>query len=102
MSVMKPPERTAVFTPRRFSARMSSLAPLVGVMTDRSLVKMLASTPLRRATRSRREAAKSSSPFIARAVIAETWGSTPIEAAMRSITSCSIRVESMSKTTRRG
>ena len=102
MSGMKPPDRTAVFAPRRFRARMSSLAPFVGVMTERSEVKMLASTPLRRATRSRREAAKSSSPFMARAVMAETCGSTPMEAAMRSTTSSLMRVESMSRTTRRG
>ncbi|MCY1444164.1 hypothetical protein D9M71_606190 [compost metagenome] len=61
----------------------------------------LTSRPLSKARRSLKLARKSSSPAIARSVISETLSPTPAALASSSITSASIRVESMSNTARR-
>ena len=60
-----------------------------------------ASIPLSSATRARKLCWKSSSPCIARSVISATCAPTPASIANSSITSCSIKVESMSKHTKR-
>ena len=88
-------------------------------MTDLSSWNTVEGTPLSSVTRCRRDSVKSISPFIARAVMdysrleprgginlkgannTETWSSTPRNFAISSITSCSIKVESMSNTARR-
>src|SRR6185312_10592127 len=56
----------------------------------------VASSPLRRATRSRNAGSKAISPFIERAVMAATCSLTPISSANSSMHSWSIMVESMS------
>ncbi|MEJ0009108.1 MAG: hypothetical protein WDN72_00300 [Alphaproteobacteria bacterium] len=55
-----------------------------------------ASSPARRATRARSASAKSSSPFIARSVMAATSGFLPTKSASSSMHSWAIIVESMS------
>ena len=52
--------------------------------------------PLSKATRSRKDSAKSNSPAIERSVIAATWSFKPLPAAISSIHSMVMRVESMS------
>ena len=61
----------------------------------------LSSSPLSSATRSRKLSSKSISPRMARSVMAFTLSPTPARMASSSITSVSIRVESISKHTSR-
>ena len=76
---------------------MSSFAPVAIVTVFRRSCQTVVGTPLSIPTRSLREVAKSMSPFMARAVMAETASLTPTERASSSITSSFMRVESMSK-----
>lgn len=57
----------------------------------------LSSSPLSRATRSLKLSQKSISPRMALSVMAFTWSPTPARMASPSITSVSMRVESISK-----
>ena len=76
---------------------MSSLAPVAIVIVFLRSCQTVVGTPLSIPTRSFREVAKSMSPFMARAVMAETASLTPTDRASSSITSSFMSVESMSK-----
>ncbi len=91
----------AVLKPARLSTCI--MRPTPSVMGRFSAISRitLSSSPLSRATRSRKLSQKSISPRMARSVMALTLSPTPARIASSSMTSVSISVESISKHTRR-
>ena len=98
---MKPPDTRATVKPSRLRVRTSVRAPGVSRTSARTSSSTDVGRPARCATRSRKLAAKSSSPRMARSVTAATSGPRPACAAISSITSSWISVESTSIITSR-
>jgi adhesin/invasin len=98
---VNPPETSPTRQPRARSPTMSASAPGLGVTWALAAAMADVGRPASSPTRSRRLAAKSNSPRMARSVIAATRSPTPAMAANRSIPSVATRVESTSMTNRR-
>src|SRR5690625_2963953 len=95
-----PPETSPTRPPRPRTSATSSRAPAESSTAARTSSSTATSRPASVATRSRRLAAKSSSPRIARSVTSATCSRVPACSASSSMTSAVMSVESTSMTSR--
>ena len=97
MNAVNPPDTSAAYPPFAFIVATSARPPGMKVIRSASTRAITpASRPVSNASRAFSAPSKSSSPFIARAVIAATSAPTPAMSASSSMHSCRIIVESMS------
>ena len=102
VKAVNPPDTNAALAPCAFIVASKVSPPGISVMRSASTRSMTdASSPASNPTRSCNAPSKSTSPFIARTVIAATRSPTPASVASSSMHSCWIMVESISASSRR-